>query len=279
MLPTHSLKKGKQYRYYVADAHVKKQCNDCKIGHVSAGVIEEKVFDEINLILRSPEIIVKVTEFVQKSSPDYTEEQVRQSLVDINALWDELFPVEQNRIIRLLVKDVIITEDNLALSLYAEGISSLVHELHNVNFTNKSPTEIYEYIKKDISYNAQEKIFVINIPSEFRRYSGRRLIITPENHTPEVKSKPNKLIEALGKARLWKSQLEQGKVSSMEEIAIREGVNKSHISRILNLNLLAPDIIEKIIHDKAGNLNLSDLTKVVPMEWEEQRIMLGAYNS
>lgn len=274
MLPTHTLKKGKQYRYYVPDAHVKKQCQNCKVGHISAGIVEEKVFEEVKLLLRSPEIVAKVTEIVQQNNPKYSEELVRKSLVHVSALWDELFPVEQNRIIKLLIKDVIVTEKLLTVHLYAQGMGSLVQELHNINITDKTTKELNEYIQKDISYNAQEKIFIVNIPSSFTRRSGRKFVIIPENHTAEDKTE-NKIISALGKARLWKNQIEQGKVFSLEEIAIREGVNKSHISRILNLNLLAPDIIEKIIHDTAGNLNLSDLTKAGPMEWEEQRKMLG----
>jgi hypothetical protein len=33
-----------------------------------------------------------------------TEDQVRTSLADFSALWDELFPAEQSRIIQLLVE-------------------------------------------------------------------------------------------------------------------------------------------------------------------------------
>ena len=44
---------------------------------------------------------------------------------------DELFPVEQVRIINLLVKQVIIAEDKIDLRVFKEGFRSLASEIIN----------------------------------------------------------------------------------------------------------------------------------------------------
>jgi hypothetical protein len=59
-----------------------------------------------------------------------TEEQVRTSLADFSALWDELFPAEQSRIIQLLVKRVEIPPDRLSIRLCKDGLVSLANETH-----------------------------------------------------------------------------------------------------------------------------------------------------
>ena len=44
-------------------------------------------------------------------------------------MWDQLFPVEQARIVQLLVERVDVQEDALEVRIRAEGLASLVGEL------------------------------------------------------------------------------------------------------------------------------------------------------
>ena len=59
-----------------------------------------------------------------------TEEQVRTALAEFSALWDELFPAEQSRIIQLLVERVEIQPDRLSIKLCKDGLASLANEIH-----------------------------------------------------------------------------------------------------------------------------------------------------
>ena len=47
----------------------------------------------------------------------------------LDAIWDQLFPGEQQRIVRLLVERVIVSPTNIELRLRASGISRLALEL------------------------------------------------------------------------------------------------------------------------------------------------------
>jgi hypothetical protein len=52
-----------------------------------------------------------------------------EALQRLDPLWDQLFPVEQARIVQLLVERVIVRLDGLEIRLRVEGISSLVEDL------------------------------------------------------------------------------------------------------------------------------------------------------
>jgi hypothetical protein len=59
--------------------------------------------------------------------------------------------------------------------------------------------------------------------------------------------------------------------SSVTEISETEGINKSYVSRILRLILLAPDIVEAILAGRTdAALMLESLERPLPARWEEQ---------
>jgi hypothetical protein len=54
---------------------------------------------------------------------------------------------------------------------------------------------------------------------------------------------------ALARGHRWLAMLESGEVKSLTEIAKREGVDNSYVSRMVNLTTLAPDIVAAILDD------------------------------
>ena len=63
-----------------------------------------------------------------------------------------------------------------------------------------------------------------------------------------------------------------GRQRSLKEIAIREGIDNSYVSRMVNLTTLAPDIVAVILDDTLPNhMTLFDLASGTPLVWEEQR--------
>jgi hypothetical protein len=65
--------------------------------------------------------------------------------------------------------------------------------------------------------------------------------------------------------------LESGEVSSMKDIARREGVDDSYVSRMVNLTTLAPDIVAAILDETLPEeVTLFDLAAGTPLLWGEQ---------
>ena len=55
------------------------------------------------------------------------------------------------------------------------------------------------------------------------------------------------MVKALARAFRWREMLEKGTYATVVEIADAERIDKSYVSRLLGLTLLAPDIIEAIL--------------------------------
>jgi hypothetical protein len=65
--------------------------------------------------------------------------------------------------------------------------------------------------------------------------------------------------------------LESGEVKSMKEIARREGVDDSYVSRMVNLTTLAPNIVAAILDETLpSEITLFGLAAGTPLLWEQQ---------
>ncbi len=123
------------------------------------------------------------------------------------------------------------------------------------------------------------KFLNIHIPMKFHKRGGRKLLIAAPGASRWVPPKPKKddnLIRALAKAHRWRMQLDIGQVSSMDEIAQREKVRVSYVGRMMDLTLLAPDIIKAILNGRQPRgLSLREFRSPIPLEWGEQRRKFG----
>jgi site-specific DNA recombinase len=129
MSPTHTRKGQKLYRYYVSQPTLKEGADACPVSRVPAGEIERAVIDQLRAFLRSPEIIVATWRSARKEIARLTEAEVREALERFDPLWDELFPAEQARIVRMLVARVQLSQTGADISLRAAGLTKLVTEL------------------------------------------------------------------------------------------------------------------------------------------------------
>jgi len=121
----------------------------------------------------------------------------------------------------------------------------------------------------------------VHIPMVMKKRGGRKEIILPEGFAPQGSParKPatqESLVIAIARAHRWKALLESGRFRSIAELARAIKIDNSYVARLLNLTLLAPDIIQAILdgHEPSG-LSLEKLTKNLSLDWEQQRSVLG----
>jgi DNA invertase Pin-like site-specific DNA recombinase len=129
MSPSHTRKKGKLYRYYVSQTVLQGGANDAAHMRLPAGEIEGIVMAQVRTILREPEIVVGTWRAAREEVPDLTEDDVRDALTRLDPLWAELFPGEQERIVRLLVERVDITDAGAQIRLNLEGLVGLARDM------------------------------------------------------------------------------------------------------------------------------------------------------
>ena len=128
MTPTHTRKQGRLYRYYVSTAAIRDGYAEHDIRGVPAAEVEDAVVAQVQHLLRTPEIIAQAWAAANAES-EIPERDVITAVTDFAPLWDELFPAEQARIVRLLIERVDITPGGIAVRLRAEGLRTLVEQL------------------------------------------------------------------------------------------------------------------------------------------------------
>jgi hypothetical protein len=121
---------------------------------------------------------------------------------------------------------------------------------------------------------------VVRIPMRLGKQRGRKRILAPDGAelTPPSHPQPDTvLVKALARAWRWQRLLDKGVYSSVTEIAEAEKINRSYVSRILRLALLAPDLVEGILGGWADQrVMLQQLERPLPMGWGEQRRLFAS---
>ena len=118
----------------------------------------------------------------------------------------------------------------------------------------------------------------LSVPIQFKRRAGRKQVTLP-NGQPGLPrpwdTAATTLQLALARGYKWLAMMESGEVSTLTEIAKKEGIDNSYVSRMVNLTTLAPDIIDAILlNELPDHLTLFDLAVDPPALWEEQRVRL-----
>lgn len=224
----------------------------------------------------------KITnQLVKLEKASIKENDVADALANIESLWEMLFPVEQYRMIHLMVDSVSIFKESINIVLKTDEMPSLIAELAGMEVSNgkrkgKTAAPISSIIPEVLS----EGKVMLKVPAFFKYKNGRKLIITPETLDGENPDSPDKvqypIIRAIGKAHQWKALLESSEEISISALARNLNFSRSYVVRILSLTTLAPDIVETIINGEEPNgLSLEKLVNGFPEDWQEQRELFG----
>jgi ParB-like chromosome segregation protein Spo0J len=87
------------------------------------------------------------------------------------------------------------------------------------------------------------------------------------------------LLKAIGLALYWQQLLDNGSFSSMEDLAQREGLDLSTVSRVLHLGLIAPDLVETCLAgQQPRTLTLKWLQRNrLPNDWAAQQKIFDSF--
>jgi hypothetical protein len=111
----------------------------------------------------------------------------------------------------------------------------------------------------------------LHVPFHIGRRGGRKEMQMPEG-AEQPRRTDNTLVKALARAFRWKRMLESGEFTTIAELAEREGIAPSYMTRVLRLTLLAPDIVEAILDGTQGpEVTLARVLESFPAEWKRQR--------
>jgi hypothetical protein len=110
----------------------------------------------------------------------------------------------------------------------------------------------------------------LHVPFRVVKRGGRKEMQMPDGAMPPRRT-DSTLVKALARAFRWKRMLESGEFATIAELAEREGIAPSYMTRVLRLTLLAPDIVEAILDGQQGpEVTLAQVLEPFPIAWELQ---------
>ncbi len=256
---TYSRKGNRSYRYYLCVSAAKNGYDTCPVRSVSAGDVEAAVVMRLRKLLRED-----VFEM------EGVDAETASALGKLDDLWDDLFPAERERIVRLLLKKVEVHEEGLELSVRKERFHALALEIIHGDETVTTERWIDD---------RPSEMVVFTVPMRFKKKSGRKaILLPPDSPSPTLHSnavqKP--LAVSLARAHRWRELLDANHFPSIGGLAEEIGVDRAYVGRLLNLTLLSPTLIVAILDGKEpAGLSLEKLTRNTPLSWDEQYRCFG----
>ena len=129
MTPTSTKKGSKRYCYYVSMDVLKNRetGEETAPRRLAAGMVEGAVIAEIRRVIQTPEVIRHVEAALAAAGEPKIDAIA--TVREFQALWNNLFPTEQARIIQLLVRRITVTSAGLEVDLRKEGAAGLIREM------------------------------------------------------------------------------------------------------------------------------------------------------
>ncbi|MBF0561729.1 MAG: recombinase family protein [Alphaproteobacteria bacterium] len=251
MTPSHAIKNGRRYRYYVSRSLVTGTVETSGRGwRLPARELERCVADSAIAILRKrPALAAALRE------AGLPTDQVPTALVVAAQCIERLKSDAEVAALTDLINRVEVSEDGLLLVL------SLVPLL---------PTDT-------VVDHPEALLLSQRIPMQVRRRGVElRLAIETDSGIPH-KADPA-LLKAVTRARGWLADLVNGTAPNIVALAAREGVTDRYIGHLLPLAFLAPSIVDAIVNGRQPvDVTAEALVKRIdlPLDWPEQQRVLG----
>ncbi|TFL19514.1 hypothetical protein [Jannaschia formosa] len=111
----------------------------------------------------------------------------------------------------------------------------------------------------------------LHVPFRVVKRGGRKEMQLPKGAV-QPQRMDNTLVKALARAFRWKRMLDSGEFATIAELAEREGIAPSYMTRVLRLTQLEPAIIEAVLEGRqGGDVTLARLMEPFPLSWSDQK--------
>jgi site-specific DNA recombinase len=258
MTPTHAVKKGTRYRYYVSRPLITKDQTEQSAGlRIPAAEIEQLVVSRVRQWLLDPGSVYQATRLFDPS----TQRRPFARAAEIGRSWPELPGTRQRVLLSALIGRIDVGTDRLDIHFHPTRLGALPDIA-----ATPSPSETDDVTQ------------ILSVPIRLRR-SGREITMLIEGSDPFATAKPDaRLIKLLIRARRFNTTLVSSAGVPFAALAKDEGVSPSYFTRLVRLGYLAPDITQAILDGRQPRDLTADKLLAhsrLPLSWHEQRRVLG----
>ena len=255
--PSHTLKAGRRYRYYVCQPKIENSEAEAKAIRLPAHDVERQVTLRLQSFLQSNPTVMSELGF-PSDSPARTKELIAAATKHSEAT-DKDFLTK-------VVRRVIVHPDRLELEIGKNTLRSVLMG------SRPDPRNL-----ADEQEQASVELIRLEVRAQLRRHGGEmRLVVSPDMPGHVTPPPVSSLLKAIARGHQWHEWIVDGEVSSKVAIANRLGLTDGYVGRILECAFLAPDIVEAILDGRQPtDLTFQKLTCKLPLSWVEQLQQLG----
>ena len=266
LTPSHAVKKGRRYRYYVSHHLITEGKRAERKGwRIPAADLEGLVLTRLKGWLGDAAAVSEIVE------NDPLDPSAHATLITnakaIAKRWPELKPHRAKAYLNALLQRVIVESGRIVIEIDCErAMATLL----------AGPEALSAKRSRHDRPSAAEHLIVLEVPAVLKRAGLGMTLIVPgarQDATPDPS-----LIRLLLRAFAIRDRLERNPDLTLKRIAGAEGVSPSYATRALRLAYLAPDIVTAILDGRQPpGLTANTLMRNtrLPLRWEAQRKRLG----
>lgn len=259
--PSHAVKNGKRYRYYVSQARIQNRPGARGTPtSIPAHEVETLISSKLRSFLASAWGVATLGPVTDE--PEATKALIAAAQGRLKA-WPKAPPAEIREFLRSVISRLVVHEKRVEILIRKHAVRSAL-----LNSTTTGAPKWAE----DRREGRNEGLFRLVVRVRLKR-CGRevRLVLPVDTAGPSEQTVPS-LIKAIVRARDWYERLTSGKVKDQRSIARRTRLDERYVGRILQYAFLAPNIVEAILRgNQPPDLTLEKLRGPIPVAWGEQR--------
>ncbi len=260
LLPTHTAKGTRRYRYYVSKALQTGGAPSAAGMRIPANDIERAVTERLTQFLAERTAIYNI---ITMAISDGAEQA---ALLDraaaLASAWSEQSLGDCRALLRRLVSRIVVHTNHIDLHL---DTATLIATLRGSASPSSAPTD----------HQPPADPILLTIPVRLKR-AGLEVRMLVEGAGSAAEPDPT-LIKLILRAQHLRDRM-LGERLGVGELAASEGVTTSYIARVIRLGFLAPDIVTAILNGRQPiGLTANKLANDsrLPIAWPEQREALG----
>jgi DNA invertase Pin-like site-specific DNA recombinase len=265
LTPTHAVKKGTRYRYYISKSLITGAAKDNSQGRrIPAGNLESLVIGRLRAFLADPGALLTAISDAEQNGAQQKRLIARGA--QISKELPTLAPDMVRSLLMTLVDRIDIKAEHIEIRLYRQ-------RLHDLLWAQS----IDALGAPQRSRNKSDDILKLKVKARLRRV-GREMKLVVHNADDRTTADPG-LLRIVARAHDFQDRLMEDPDLTVPAIASQERLTIGYLSRLLRLPSLAPDIVTAIINGKQpSELSAKRLTRLalkLPTDWAEQRKLLG----
>jgi site-specific DNA recombinase len=265
LTPTHSVKKGTRYRYYVSRSLITETAKDHSQGRrVPAGNLEGLVIGRLRAFLADEGAILSAISDAEQNGAE--QQRLIARGCQISEELPTLDPDGLRSILMTLISRIDIKAEHIEMGVFRQRLHGLLQA---------QPIE--PLLAAPAPRNHARDTLKLKVKARLQRV-GREMKLVVSNAEDRAQADPG-LLRIIARAHDFQERLIRDPNLTVPAIASQERLTIGYLSRLLRLPSLAPDVVAAIINGKhppeLSAKRLMRLALKLTADWAEQRKLLG----